>query len=59
MLGDLHLPERHRVLLVALRKADGRLLASPDRSTKIEEGDIAIVVGKPSDLRRFAVAASR
>lgn len=56
-LGELDIPGRHRVLIVALRKPDGRLLTATDRNTELSQGDIAIVVGRPSDLDDFAKAA--
>lgn len=55
-LGDLRIPERHKVQLVALRKADGELLTSLGRSTLIEPGDVAIVAGRPADIRALAKA---
>lgn len=56
-LGELDIPERHKVLIVALRKPDGRLLTATDRNTELQGGDIAIVVGRPSDLEEFEKAA--
>ena len=56
-LGDLRIPERHRVQLVALRKMDGILTTVLGRDTLIEPGDIAIVVGRPVDIRALADAA--
>ncbi len=56
-LGTLNIPERHRVLIVAIRRPDGHLMTSLDRGTELGPGDIAVVVGKPSELREFAIAA--
>ncbi|MEQ8272080.1 MAG: potassium channel protein [Deltaproteobacteria bacterium] len=57
-LGALNIPERHRILIVAIRRPDGHLMTSLDRTTELSAGDIAVVVGKPSELREFALAAS-
>lgn len=56
-LGDLKIPERHNIQLVALRKANGELLTSLGRATLVEPGDIAIVVGRPANIRALAKAA--
>lgn len=55
-LSSLGIPERHRVLIVAIQKPDGDLLTGLDRDTELSPGDIAIVVGRPTDLRDFAEA---
>ena len=57
-LGELDIPERHRVLIVALRRPDGQLVTSLDRHTELRPGDIAIVVGRPTDVRAFSIAAT-
>lgn len=56
-LGSLGIPERHRVQLVALRRPDGDLVTGLGATTELRPGDIAIVVGRPSDIRGFATAA--
>lgn len=56
-LGKLDIPERHGILLVALRTADGQLRTSLDRHTTLSPGDIAVVVGRPAKVRAFARAA--
>lgn len=56
-LRTLRIPERHQVQLVALRKADGDLTTILGPNTMIEPGDIAIVVGRPVNIRALADAA--
>lgn len=56
-LGELRIPERHRVQFVAVRKMNGELNTALGRDTLIEPGDIAIVVGRPADIRALAEAA--
>ena len=57
-LGELDIPDRHKVLIVALRRPDGQLVTSLDRHTELRAGDIAIVVGRPADVREFSKAAT-
>ena len=58
----MHVPlllgERHRVLIVAVRKPDGRLTTAVDRAAVLEAGDVVVVVGDPGDIRAFAMAAA-
>lgn len=56
-LGRLDIRQRHRVMLVAIRRADGRLTTMPGHETELFPGDIAIVVGRAEDIRGFAHAA--
>ena len=53
-LGELNIPERNKILIVAVKKANGELVTSTDRTTKLDPGDIAVVVGQPDDIDRFA-----
>lgn len=56
-LGDLRLPERHGVQVLAVRKPGGELITALDRATRLDPGDIAVVVGRPSDILALEVAA--
>jgi len=56
-LGELRLPERHKVQVLAVRKPGGELITNLDRDTTLDPGDIAVVVGRPSDIRALADAA--
>jgi voltage-gated potassium channel len=56
-LGDLRIPERHKVLVVAVRKPSGQLMTAIDRGTLLNPGDVAVVVGHPDDVIAFAQAA--
>lgn len=58
VLGELDIPNRHGVLVVAIRKSSGELLTALDRNTKLDQGDIAVVVGRRIDVAEFATAAS-
>lgn len=55
-LGELNIPDRHGILLLAVRTADGQLRTSLDRHTRLCTGDIAVVVGRPAKVRAFARA---
>jgi voltage-gated potassium channel len=39
------------VLVLAIRRADGELIAGPDGNTEISEGDVLICMGTPEQLR--------
>ncbi len=55
-LGDLDIPTRHKVQLLAVRRPDGEMVTTLDRTTELRAGDIAIVVGQRSDIRAFSSA---
>lgn len=57
-LGSLNLRSTYRVLVVAVRRPGGELVGLPGSDTKLQEGDVVVAVGQPSDLARFAAAAS-
>jgi voltage-gated potassium channel len=57
-LRDLQLRDRFKVTLVAVRKADGTLVAPPAPDQHLHIGDVAIAVGRPEDVRRLRKAAS-
>jgi trk system potassium uptake protein TrkA len=40
--------EKHNVVVVAIRRADG-VIVLPTAEEKIREGDILVVIGRPSD----------
>ncbi len=56
-LSDLKIPQLHKVLVVAVRKPDGALVTATDRTTELNPGDIAIVVGQPGDIEELSRAA--
>lgn len=56
-LGDLDIPQRHGIQLLALRAADGELKTSLGRNTQLSPGDVAVVVGRPSNVKAFSLAA--
>lgn len=57
-LSEIDIPDRHNVLILALRtKKDGLLRTDLGRDTVLSEGDIAVVVGRPDDLRNFSTEA--
>ena len=57
-LGELDIPDRHGILIVAIRKPSGELITALDRHTKLDRGDIAIVVGRSTDVADFATATA-
>ena len=56
-LSDLDIPKKHRVMVIAIRKAEGQLLTAIDKDTLLDENDVAVVIGRPADIGTFAVAA--
>ena len=46
----------HRLLVVAVRQADGKMVFNPDAEYKFEAGDVAIVMGRAEDIEGFRVA---
>lgn len=52
-LADLRVGERWRVLLVAIRRKDGRMIPTPQASDLLQAGDIVIAIGGPDPVRRF------
>ena len=55
-LRDVQVAREQGVLVVAIRRPDGRMEVTPQASTLVGEGDILIVVGKPSSVRAVATA---
>jgi voltage-gated potassium channel len=56
MLRDVDVAREQGVLVVAIRRQDGRMDVTPQASTVVGEGDILIVVGKPLSVRTVADA---
>ena len=52
-LGNMHVGERHGVLVVAIRRADGTLVPTPHASALIQALDVLIVIGAPKGVRSF------
>jgi voltage-gated potassium channel len=44
---------RGRTVIVAVRRADGSLLAQPDPSVRIEAGDLVVAIGTPAALEQL------
>jgi voltage-gated potassium channel len=51
--------ERFGVLVVAIRRADGKMVATPDASTELAAHDVLIVIGAPEKVQRFGAELSR
>jgi voltage-gated potassium channel len=47
------------VVVLALRKAEGRLSVGPPRSTRLELGDTLVIIGEEDDLRGIGAVARR
>ncbi|MDP2305720.1 MAG: potassium channel protein [Pseudomonadota bacterium] len=54
-LGSLRLGEQHGVLVVAIRRADGRMIATPHATEVLATGDILIAIGAPARVRELGV----
>lgn len=52
-LGSLQVGERHGVLVVAIRRADGTLIPTPHATALIQALDVLIVIGAPKGVRSF------
>jgi voltage-gated potassium channel len=50
-LGELKLGERYGVLIVAIRRADGRMVPTPSASEALRVGDVLIAIGAPEKVR--------
>jgi voltage-gated potassium channel len=52
-IRDSQARNRHGLLIVALRRADGQLVLNPGASTEFQSGDTAVVIGRLSDIEKF------
>lgn len=57
-LKELGMRQQHGVLVVALRRANGEMVVTPDASTRIGIGDFLICIGAPDRVRALAKAVS-
>jgi voltage-gated potassium channel len=55
-LRELQVAERFGVLVVAIRRPDGTLRSVPTPTDTLGMGDIAVVLGRPEQIRSFAAA---
>lgn len=44
---------KHRLLVVAVKQADGKMIFNPDADYKFEAADVAIVMGREEDIEGF------
>ncbi len=56
-LDTLNIPQKHKVLIIAIRKVDGNLLTAIERATELAKGDVVVVIGRPAEIGGFASAA--
>jgi voltage-gated potassium channel len=52
-LGQMQLRRELGVIVLAIRKADGRMLFNPDADAEIVGGDYLVVMGEPGNLQRL------
>jgi voltage-gated potassium channel len=52
-IKDMQLRKEVGVIVMAIRKADGRMMFNPPAETAVEGGDFLIVMGRPDNLRRL------
>jgi voltage-gated potassium channel len=52
-LDEVHLRRAHGVIVLAIRKADGRMFFNPPADAEIHGGDFLIAMGQPDGLRRL------
>ncbi|MFV2066109.1 MAG: TrkA family potassium uptake protein [Pirellulales bacterium] len=55
---DADANRRHRLLIVAVRKRDGKMIFNPEADYQIAAGDTMIVMGRPDDIRQFRQATT-
>lgn len=53
-LSDMAMAPDQRVLVVAIRRGDGRMEVTPSADSVVHEGDVLIVIGTPERVRGFA-----
>lgn len=53
-LGDIELRSNHGFLIVGIRRPDGATSLKPPADTRLEAGDVVIVLGHNDDLPRLA-----
>lgn len=57
-LAEAQIPQKIGLIVIAMRKNDGKFLYNPKSDTMLEAGDVLIVLGKPSQvdkLRRYLI----
>lgn len=57
-IRDSQARSRHGLLIVAIRRADGQMVLSPDPSTEFQADDTAVVIGRLADIEKFRAESS-
>ncbi len=52
-VGAIKAHQRHRLLVAAVKQADGRMMFNPDSDYVYQAGDTLIVMGHVADIQRF------
>ena len=58
-LGSLSLRDRYHIIVVAIQKADGRVISAPGPNEYVELGDTLVAVGKPEGIHELRGHADR
>jgi len=53
MLKDSGIRQNYNIIIIAIKKADGRMSFNPSFETYIREGDTVIAMGRKKSLQRF------
>jgi voltage-gated potassium channel len=53
MLKDSGIRQKYNLIIIAIKKQDGKMLFNPSFETKIQAGDIVIAVGEDENLQKF------
>lgn len=53
-IGDIEVRSNHGFLIVGVRHIDGSTILNPPASTKLEKGDVVIVLGHDDDIPQLA-----
>jgi voltage-gated potassium channel len=52
-IRDAETRQKHRVLIVAVRRAEGELIFNPDADLDFRAGDTLVIIGQNNDVREF------
>lgn len=52
-LGDLDIRRRTGVIVVAIKRRDGNMIAVPDSATTVEDHDLVVILGRSENVETF------
>ncbi len=54
-ISELNLRKQYGIIVIAIKKKDGRMVFNPDPDNIFEEGDTVVVIGKEEDLSKLKI----